>query len=142
MAKLSSSEKCFECFAKNGRVFPVERKVLANEDPQSDGAAQPERLVMAVPQADGETASLKARAQVHHAEHPHPVGRNGVFLLHHANLAKAEGFDQLFHHGDVGNGFVGCCARWRCHSGQFLPGQLRAVGAQRHGWSGSRYRDC
>jgi len=32
----------------------VKREVLANEDSQANGAAQPEGLIMAVPQADGE----------------------------------------------------------------------------------------
>ena len=35
-------------------VFPVERQVLAHEDSQADSAAQPEALVMAVPEPDGE----------------------------------------------------------------------------------------
>ena len=35
---------------------------------------------MAVPPADGETASLESGTQVHHPEHPHPGGRYGVFL--------------------------------------------------------------
>src|SRR6516165_4128156 len=39
----------------------------------------------------------------------------------------------------MGNGFVGCCGRRRCHPGQFFSGQLRAVGAQCHGWSRGRY---
>ena len=34
---------------ENGSVFPVKRKVLANEDPQADGAGQPKGLVMAIP---------------------------------------------------------------------------------------------
>src|SRR5450755_4567714 len=67
-------------------VFPVEREVLAYEYSQPDCAGKPEGLVMAVPQADGETTSLESGTQIHHAEHPHPVGRNGVFFLHDADL--------------------------------------------------------
>ena len=40
---------------ENGSVFPVKRKVLANEDSQSNGTAKPKALVMAVPQADGKS---------------------------------------------------------------------------------------
>ena len=36
-------------------VFPVKREILTDKDSQADGAAQPKTLVMAVPQADGET---------------------------------------------------------------------------------------
>src|SRR6516225_11275613 len=39
-------------------VFPVKGKVLADEDSQANGAAQAERLVVAVPQADCESASI------------------------------------------------------------------------------------
>jgi hypothetical protein len=70
----------------------VKRKVLANEDSQSDGAAKPEGFVVTVPQADGETAAIEPGAQVHHPEHPHPVGGYCILLPHKANLAKAEGF--------------------------------------------------
>ena len=34
---------------------------------------------------------------------------------------------------------MGCCGRRRRHSGEFVPGQLGAVGAQRHGRSWGRY---
>ena len=70
MARLSSSEKCFECFAKTGCI-PREGKVLAHEDSQANGAAQPKTLVMAVAQADGEPASIEAGAEAHHSEHHH-----------------------------------------------------------------------
>jgi hypothetical protein len=36
-------------------------------------------------------------------------------LPHYANLAEAEGLDQLLHHCDVGNRFVGGCGRRCCH---------------------------
>src|SRR5271157_2726187 len=39
----------------------------------------------------------------------------------------------------MGNGFVGCCGRWRRHPSQFFPGQLGAIGAQSHGRSWGRY---
>jgi hypothetical protein len=80
-------------------------------------------------------ASLEAGTEIHHAEHLHAVGRDGVFLPYHANLSEAERFDQLLDDGNVGNGFVGCCGRRCRHAGQFFPRQLRAVGTQRHGWS-------
>src|SRR5215469_11228865 len=88
---------------------------------------------MAIPQAYGEPAPLEAGAQVHHTEHLHAVGRNGVLLPHYADLAEAEGLDQFLHHGNVGNGFVGGCRRRRLHPGEFIPSELRAVGAQGHG---------
>ena len=50
---------------------------------------------MAVPQAYSEPAPLETGAEVHHAEHLHAIRRNGILLPHHADLAKAEGFDQL-----------------------------------------------
>src|SRR5271157_5108015 len=128
-----------QTFGEQQGVFPVKREVLAHEDSQANGATQPKALVMAVPKAYRETAAIEAGAQIHHAKHSHPVGRNGVFLPHHANLAKSESFDQLLHHGDMRNGFVGCCGRWRSHSGQFLPSQLCAIGAQSHGRSWGRY---
>ena len=59
MARLSSKEKCFECFAKTG-VFPVKGKILADEDSQAIGATQAERLVVTVPQANGKTAAIES----------------------------------------------------------------------------------
>ena len=98
---------------EHGSVLPVKREVLADKDSQANGATQPKALVMAVPQADGEPASLEAGAQVHDAEHLHAIRRDGIFLPHHANLAKAEGFDQFFHHRDMRNGSYkrGCQAK-------------------------------
>ena len=90
-------------------VFPVKGKVLADEDSQANGAAQAERLVVAVPQADCESASIESGAQVHYSEHLHAVVRDGVLFPHYANLSKAESFDQLLDDGDVGNGFDGHC---------------------------------
>jgi hypothetical protein len=114
----------------------VKGKVLAHEDSQANGATEAKGFVMAVAQAYGEPAALEAGAEVHHPEHLHAVRRHGVFFPHHANLAKAEGFDQLLDDGDMWNWFVRCCASWRWHSGQFLSGELVAVGAQRHGRGG------
>ena len=51
---------------------------------------------MAVPQAYREPAPLEAGAEVHYAEHLHAIRRNGVLISHHADLAEAEGLDQLF----------------------------------------------
>ena len=84
-------------------------KVLAHEDSQANGAAQAERLVVAVPQADCESASIESGAQVHYSEHLHAVVRDGVLFPHYANLSKAESFDQLLDDGDVGNRFDGHC---------------------------------
>ena len=69
----------------------MERKIFTNEDSEADGDTEPKALVMAVPQAYRETASVEAGAQVHHSEHAISGCRYGVFLLHDANLAKAEG---------------------------------------------------
>ena len=70
---------------------------------------------MAVPQAYRETAALESGTQVHHPEHLHAVRGYRVLLPYHANLAKAEGFDQLLDHGDMGNRFVSGCGRRRLH---------------------------
>jgi len=43
---------------------------------------------------------------------------------HNADLAKAEGFDQLFRHGNMRNGFVGCCGRSRCHTQLLVHGSV------------------
>ena len=69
--------------------FPLKGKVLEHEDSQADGTIQPKTLVMAVPQADSKTASVKAGAQVRHAKHAHAIGRHGIFLTHRADLTEA-----------------------------------------------------
>src|SRR6516162_3429268 len=47
---------------ENGSVFAMEGEVLADEHSQSHGAAQPEALVMAVPQANSEPGSCRSRS--------------------------------------------------------------------------------
>ena len=58
------------------------------------------------------TAALESGAKVHYAEHPHPIRRHGVFLLHDANL----GVWAVFGKADSP---IGCCSglltAWRCH---------------------------
>jgi hypothetical protein len=45
---------------RRGRVFPVKREILTNKDPQANSATEPKALIMAVPQADGETVMPRA----------------------------------------------------------------------------------
>ena len=44
------------------QLFPVKREVLANKDSDANGHTEPKALVMAVPQAYGETAPVEAGA--------------------------------------------------------------------------------
>jgi hypothetical protein len=49
----------------------------------------------------------KERLQIQHAEHLHAVFGNSVFLLKHADLAKAEAFHQHFDNLVMGRRLVG-----------------------------------
>src|SRR5215469_16646384 len=55
-------------------VIPMEREVFTHKHSDTDYATEPEALIVAVPQAKCETATIKARAQVHHTKHLHTVG--------------------------------------------------------------------
>jgi hypothetical protein len=75
----------------------LKRHVHTDQDPGADTQAEPHALVMRVSDTDGESAPRdKERLQIQHAEHLHAVFGNSVFLLKHADLAKAEAFHQLW----------------------------------------------
>ena len=43
-------------------------------------------------QANGKSAALKSRSQIHDAEHLHAIWRDGVFFSNYANLPEAQSF--------------------------------------------------
>jgi len=49
---------------------------------------------VAVPQADGEAATVDFGFEVENAEHFHAVGGDGVFVVDGADVAEAESFDE------------------------------------------------
>jgi hypothetical protein len=46
---------------------------VTHEHAQTDGAGQPEALVIRIPNSDGESASIEARLEIDHTEHFHTV---------------------------------------------------------------------
>ena len=85
-----------------------ERHILADEHPVAYGHGQAHGFVVGVPDADGKPATVHAGVEVEHAEHLHAVFGDGVFLLDHADVPEAEGFDQGFDDFVVRNWPVGC----------------------------------
>jgi hypothetical protein len=82
--------------------------------------------VVAVADADRKPAAGHPGIQIQHAEHLHAVFAHGIFLLHHANMAEAESFDQCLHDLDVRHGPMSSSGLWRGDRGQFLTSQLRS----------------
>jgi hypothetical protein len=54
-----------------------------------------------------EPASFHLSLEIEHAKHLHAVERDRVFLIHHADVAKAEGFNQRLNNDVMGHGSVG-----------------------------------
>jgi hypothetical protein len=54
-------------------IVPVKGEVVTHEHAQTDGAGQPEALVISIPDPDRESASIEAGCEIDHTEHFHTV---------------------------------------------------------------------
>ena len=83
------------------------RHVVADEDSKANSESKSHGLVVCVPQAEGEPATIKRRFEVDNPEDLHAVLRDGELFANDPDVAEAERLLQGIHHFDVGNGLVG-----------------------------------
>ncbi|PYV97235.1 MAG: hypothetical protein DMG89_15410 [Acidobacteria bacterium] len=70
---------------------------------------KPRRIdfIVRVADANREPASFHLGLKVEHAKHFHAVERDCILFIHHADVAKAEGFNQCLNDDVMGHRFVG-----------------------------------
>jgi hypothetical protein len=120
MERLSSSEKFIRVFREGGTIIPLKHEVVTYE-PVSNGARQPEALVICVSDPNREPAPIKARLEIEDAEHFHAISRYRELLPYDADLAVTQGFYQTVHDREVRNRNMRCCCGWRWHTCQLHP---------------------
>jgi hypothetical protein len=89
--KLSTEKTCtglVDCsvrsLASHNWLLQITEIIASSRLSQANGTTQSKTVVMAVSQADAKPAPIEVRTQIHHTEHLHAVGRDGVFFPHHA----------------------------------------------------------
>jgi hypothetical protein len=118
-------------FREDRRKVATESKVLADKHADAHRAAEPEGLVMAVPQADGKAASLKAGFKIEYSEHSHSILRHCEFFADRTNMPEAQAFYERLHNAMVWNWLMGsgCGTRWNAR--EFFSREFSVAGNQR-----------
>jgi hypothetical protein len=118
-------------FRENRRKVATESKVLANKHADSNRAAEPEGLVMAIAQADGKAASIKAGFKIEYSEHSHSILRHCEFFANHTDMPEAQAFNERLHNVMVWDRLVGSGCGRRGNACQFFSRKFSVVGNQR-----------
>ena len=110
-----------------------EGEVVAHEDAIADGEREAHGFVMGVPDADREAEIGLRQVEVDHAEELHAGPVHGVLLLHDADVAEAQRFDEGVHDFDMRDGSVGRRAYRRRNQSELLAVYGPRLGTQGRG---------